>query len=291
MANYVEPFAGSLAVLLGRPGTDFGIETVNDADGLLANFWRALAADPEAVARAADWPVNENDLHARHSWLVAQRPTLTSRLEGDPGFHDAKIAGWWVWGIACWIGSGWCSGAGPWGVEDGKLVHLGNAGQGVNRKLPDLRDKGVRTSPLIPWFSTLADRLRNVRVCCGDWTRVCGPSPTTKLGLTAVLLDPPYSGDERAGGLYSTDSGTVADDAREWALAHGDDPLMRIALCGYDTEHTMPGWTAVAWKAQGGYGSQGDGRGRENAARETVWFSPHCLDGRQRTIYDLDATA
>ena len=42
--NYVEPFAGSLAVLLGRPHDlsdgQRRAETVNDADGMLANFWR-----------------------------------------------------------------------------------------------------------------------------------------------------------------------------------------------------------------------------------------------------------
>ena len=56
---------------------------------------------------------------------------------------------------------------------------------------------------------------------------------------------------------------------------------MRIALCGYDTEHgdAMPdGWHAHAWKSRGGYGSQGNGRGRANAGRETVWFSPHCIN-------------
>ena len=35
---------------------------------------------------------------------------------------------------------------------------------------------------------------------------------------------------------------------------------------------------ALGWKGQGGYGCMGHGgRGRANAARETVWFSPHCL--------------
>ena len=53
---------------------------------------------------------------------------------------------------------------------------------------------------------------------------------------------------------------------------------MRIALAGYAGEHDMPpGWTAWAWKAQGGYGSQGDGQGRDNAQRETIWFSPACI--------------
>jgi hypothetical protein len=57
--NYVEPFAGSLATLLTRPGTVTGPETVNDLDGLLVNFWRAVRAEPETVAMAADWPVME----------------------------------------------------------------------------------------------------------------------------------------------------------------------------------------------------------------------------------------
>ena len=61
--NYVEPFFGSGAVLLGRPQPFDGVETVNDKDGFVANFWRALQAAPDEVARHADWPVNENDLH------------------------------------------------------------------------------------------------------------------------------------------------------------------------------------------------------------------------------------
>jgi len=101
--NFCEPFFGSGAVLLGRPHAP-GIETANDKDAFLTNFWRALQHDPEAVATWADWPVVESDLHARHSWLRAQQPTFVPRMEGDPDFYDAKIAGWWVWGMACWIG-------------------------------------------------------------------------------------------------------------------------------------------------------------------------------------------
>jgi site-specific DNA-adenine methylase len=47
--NYVEPFFGSGAVLLSRPDEPH-TETVNDLDCMLANFWRALQHDPEAVA-------------------------------------------------------------------------------------------------------------------------------------------------------------------------------------------------------------------------------------------------
>lgn len=70
--NYVEPFFGSGAVLLGRPDFDAGVpplETVNDKDGFVSNFWRAVQTAPDEVAHYADWPVNENDLHARReSW-------------------------------------------------------------------------------------------------------------------------------------------------------------------------------------------------------------------------------
>jgi hypothetical protein len=110
VANYVEPFFGSGAVLLGRSGQWHGNETVNDLDGLVANFWRAIKHSPEETADWADWPVSENCLHARHTWLLTQLHDLPARLEGDPDWHDPKIAGWWVWGMACWIGSEFCSG-------------------------------------------------------------------------------------------------------------------------------------------------------------------------------------
>ncbi len=227
--NYVEPFFGSGAVLLGRPQPFEGTETVNDKDGFVSNFWRAVSSEPDAVAEWADWPVNENDQHARHLWLVERRESLTAKLEGDPGYYDTQIAGWWVWGICCWIGAGWCSGDGPWMRDDeGQRVHLGDAGQGVHRKLVHLGNAGQGE-----WMRALSGRLRRVRVCCGDWTRVCGPTPTVKLGITGVLLDPPYASEaDRTAGLYAEDSGSVAHAVREWAIQWGDDPRMRIALCG-----------------------------------------------------------
>ena len=46
--NYIEPFAGSLAVLLGRPHPPH-VETVNDLDCYVANFWRAVQYFPNDV--------------------------------------------------------------------------------------------------------------------------------------------------------------------------------------------------------------------------------------------------
>jgi hypothetical protein len=108
---------------------------------------------------------------------------------------------------------------------------------------------------------------------------------TWRNGRTAVFLDPPYSNAERASGLYTHDDGTVAALAREWAIEAGKRPEMLICLAGYDGEHVMPdGWTTHRWKAQGGYGTLGNGRGRENAARETLWFSPACAPAAQNTL-------
>jgi len=300
--NYIEPFFGSGAMLLQRPDNHTGhIETVNDKDGYVANFWRATKADPEQTAEYADWPVNENDLHARHSWLLGQKESIVSKLEGDPDYYDCKIAGWWAWGMSCWIGSGFCSGEGPWVVDENcQLVHLGGA-QGVNRKRVHLASAGggvgvnrpsLDNDGLYDWFDALADRLENVRVCCGDWSRICGPSPTWQLGMTGVFLDPPYSSKERELGLYTTDSGSVSQDVRKWCIENGDKPLLRIALCGYDGEHVMPdSWEVLHWKANGGYGLQGNGTGRENRDREVIWFSPACLNVNtpKQQSFDLDS--
>lgn len=110
--NYVEPFCFSLAMLLGRPDEP-QIETVNDLNPFVSNFWRAIQRDPELVAYWADWPVNETDLHARHRWLLHSRKARVSleRVKRDPDYFDAKIAGWWCWGACMWIGSGWCDAA------------------------------------------------------------------------------------------------------------------------------------------------------------------------------------
>ncbi len=270
--NYVEPFAGSLAVLLGRPHAP-RTETVNDLDCYLANFWRAIASAPGEVAEHADWPVNEADLHARHAWLVGQEG-FRERMKTEPGFCDARIAGWWVWGICQWIGTGWCHiGQRRDGNPPQQLPHLGNAGRGIHRKLPHLGDAG---RGIDAYLARLAARLRRVRVACGDWTRVLGDSVTWRHGITGVLLDPPYDDGEVD---YSV-GGRVSTAVRDWAIEAGARPDMRIALCGYDGEHDMPStWTVHAWKAKGGYGSQREDGSNENAARERIWFSPACLGG------------
>jgi len=256
----------------------------------VANFWRAVAHDPEAVAEWADWPVNENDKHARHLWLVGEREWLTRRLNGDPDFYDARIAGWWVWGVCLWIGGGFCSGDGPWRYEGGQMVDtredaLSNAGQGIHRQMPHLGDAG---RGIYEWFAMLAERLRGVRVCSGDWTRVMSESVTFRHGLTSVFLDPPYGDEIEQTRVYATDCGQVSDAVREWCLENGNHPLLRIALCGYAGEGHEAledyGWTQWAWKSAGGYGGGRGGTGDANRAKERIWYSPHCREPAQGVL-------
>lgn len=326
--NYVEPFAGSLAVMLLRPHEP-RIETVNDLDCYLANFWRATQQAPEEVARHANWPVNEADLHARHRWLVANGE-FRQKMRTDPDFYDAKVAGWWVWGISQWIGSGWCvnpewegranPGNGLRGINSvrvrnhskdvgyAKRPTLKRGGVGVCRttlnlttwqQKPDLRGsrgatgRGLHASGkrdgegIRAWMEALAARLRYARVCCGDWMRVLSPNVTVGIGVTGVLLDPPYLHSAgRDPGIYSEESADVSNAVREWALANGGNTKLRIALCGYEGEHAMPPeWECVPWKASGGYAAA---RGNtENSTRERVWFSPHCLRAVQQDLFSV----
>ena len=276
-AGYVEPFAGSAAVLLARPPfTGRRVETINDADGWLVNVWRSLQMSPHETATHAAGPVVEIDYHARLAWLQERRtPELVSWLEGDPEAHDPKAAGWWLYVVACGIGDPF--GPGPWRVIDGhlrKLPHLGDAGRGVNRELPHLGDAG---RGLLAYFDRLAQRLARVRITCGSWERVVKPSVTRSGaqgdGSRAIFLDPPYA---TSGDLYAHVDTDVSHAVREWCLTKAD-PAMRIVLCGYDDEHAdleAAGWTRIAGKSGGGagYSSRPD-----NGRRERLWLSPACL--------------
>lgn len=130
----------------------------------------------------------------------------------------------------------------------------------------------------------LACRLRDVRVCCGDWKRVLTRGALNHGSSVGIFLDPPYSYTTgRAKGCY-TDEMQDTSEVRQWAIEHGDDPRLRIALCGYEGEHEIPDtWEKYEWKANASYKThRGDQTG--NRHRERIWFSPHCL--RANTTQD-----
>lgn len=258
-------------------------------------------------------------------------------MMSEPDYYDAKIAGWWVWGLSAWIGSGWCD-AEQYERNKNKRPNLAQGGgRGVSRQVPYIKDGGrgvhrhsltrngqarpnlrpaqgvhgvpqqipalsgrpgrgigdqERVGDIAAYMLALSERLRRVRVACGDWQRILGPSPTYKIGMTAVFLDPPYNADAgRNAGLYATDSMTVSTAVRQWCLEEIDDgagfigprylhPKLRIALCGYEDEHgdhMPPDWECVAWSTNGGYANQRKAGDNENRHEERIWFSPNCI--------------
>ncbi len=68
-------------------------------------------------------------------------------VKTDPFFYDPQVAGWWVWGLCSWIGSGWCAQRRN-GDQPEQIPHLGNAGMGINRSKS-------RTSATPEWGSTV----------------------------------------------------------------------------------------------------------------------------------------
>lgn len=180
--HYVEPFAGSLAAMLARPHAP-GSEIVNDANGWVANAWRAIAKAPDEVAEHCDWPVIEVDVRARHKALQDKQAELFPKLESDPEVYDAKLAAYWIWGTSLSIASAF-----------GKPKYTSIPAVGGSGVTAGLRDGSDTRAELVRRMRRLSARLRLVKVMCGDWSRVCSKAFNYGNGLTGVLLDPPLRG-------------------------------------------------------------------------------------------------
>lgn len=269
---YLEPFFGSGAVLLGSTYVPAN-EIVNDLYCMITNFWRSVKYNPEKTAKYADIPMNEIELEATQTWLIPKKEELEKKLRADLEYHDPKIAGRWVWGVAQWMGDNWCS-------SDRTL-----------QKRPSFNKSGIHRNSvnIQDYFKDLSYRLRGTIICCGDWERVLCDFITTKNVSTAVFLDPPYSASAgRENNLYIKDDLNVSQKVFEWCMENGDKKNLRIAFCGYSNEYTFPdSWTALNWSGQCAWASWGNNKGKANAKKETIWFSPHCIKQKTKRIMDL----
>ena len=276
--QYIEPFCGSCAVLLAAP-VPASLEVVNDLNGFIANFWRAVKYQPAAVAAESDYPVSHIDQGARHVWLMQQRDRLGAELQDPHWPGDAQVAGWWLWGQCSWIGSGWCewdrkvphvSDAGRGVQALGQVPHVSDAGRGVQAlgQVPHVSDagRGLLTSAgrvAWKWLHELAERLERVRIVHGEWSRCLNNHYGDT--DTAIFLDPPY---RSYGALYGAEA--VADEVAAWAREHAD---LRICLCGHVGDYEMgDGWSVVPWKRPRLTYS-----GSNTTDKEALWFSPPCL--------------
>jgi len=261
---YIEPFGGSLAILLGAP-TRSSSEIVNDANHFVTNFWRALRADWKGVLDLARDPVTEVDYKARHLWLVTEGLRLLDGLDmvTDPDAHDVRVAAWWAWGQSVSIGR-WClPGSDPDGVVNG-----------LNQRPTMDTSTGIMGPNMSVMLERLAERLHEVRVLSGSWERCITDGMIYRNTPCAVFLDPPYRPHLRDRRLYGASSESakpmaINDDIEAWCRDRGSDPRLRIVLAGLEGEYDLPDWRQVSWRAPSA--------SSDNRDAERLWLSPHCI--------------
>jgi DNA adenine methylase len=266
--RYIEPFCGSAAVLLQRPGgapSGARDEVINDLDGFITNFYRTVKQQPDDLVELMDYTVSELDLHARRDWLQGIEDELVENLRADPHYCHVKAAAWWCWGACQWIGSGWPE------SKSNKMPQIAKTG---GRGLLSTK-QSARKNVL-----ELSKRLENVKIICGDWKRCLGNcalnEARSERSNTSIFFDPPYPDTNREVGIYSKDSMHVGYKVEKWCKEHQSDPTLRIAICGYDNTHELPEWDKYHWNAPGNF---------KNANREVIWFSPQCRNDYQKTIF------
>ena len=268
----IDAFTGSSSWILASPPVKH--EIVNDLDGYVVNYLRAVKYAPDEVARHLDFPRAELELIAYHHYTRDRLPELVSRLGGDPEYYDPVLAARWAYVMAHKYDPS-LNKSGGWLVHDGRLIYERGAGRirGSLNSRPSLLARLVKERRVSKYVAALAERLRGVQVFWNDFEVVVGKAKQSELGVVGILLDPPYPRHLRDFD-YDTDAADVWHRAARWAVSNGDNPRLRIAICGYneaDSDALFPsGWARFVWR-RSGIG--------QNKDRECIWFSPHCGGG------------
>lgn len=213
--HYVEPFAGSLAVLLAKKPTR--AETVNDLDENLVTFWRTLRDQPDELARACALTPYSRSEYAG------------SDLGGDlPDVERARRV--WV------------------RITQGRNLSLaGGAASDWKRRIVGVERQGLELLRFADRIAPVAARLRRVTLESRDAVRVIreyGVEPST-----CIYADPPYLGSTR-GGQYGVEMkgenehGDLADALNSCRST--------VVLSGYDSPlyaDLFAGWHVTRLKA------------------------------------------
>ena len=177
------------------------------------------------------------------------------------------------------------------------MIAGSHGGKGIHKpltKLPILEEQGFPDmnkeyeESLLKQLTLIQNRLRRVRITCGDWSRLQGAAIDAGLKkITGIFLDPPYDLDLRRSDLYGISDRTksqipIHEATRNWAINIGEEKNRRVAYCSYSTPEEdnlflENDWKSFRWSAQGGYGLQSDNLAKDNKDKEIIWFSPHCL--------------
>jgi site-specific DNA-adenine methylase len=254
---YIEPFAGSLAVLFARP-TPARTEIAVDLDGLIVNFFRTLQHDWRSMEQYLSGAVSEIDVYAKHAALLEQRDVLNDKLRADPEWHNTMLAAWWWEGISSWLGSGYGH-------------RLARQRPHIDRSLKGAWATGMTDAKI----TAAAERLGNVILLAGDWKdpwrRAVTPAIINRFDKSVgVFMDPPYVDTARQKGLYAEDA-PLNVQITAWALAQPSH--VRTVIAGYADEYPelhADGWTLVEWRAPNGYAGKDNNRRKA----EVLYLSP-----------------
>ncbi|MDQ2628399.1 MAG: DNA adenine methylase [Actinomycetota bacterium] len=175
--HYVEPFAGSLAVLLAkRPSR---IETVNDRDQLLMAFWQVLRDKPTELARACALTP-----HSRAEYRDAQAVTDIGLIDELDEVEKARLV---------WLQ-----------IAQGRTGTLRKTGwryyidpAGTTSSMPTYLDAYVDR------MAAAAERLHRVSLECRPGIEVV--QAYGAFTNTCLYVDPPYLGSTRLGRNYRTE--------------------------------------------------------------------------------------
>lgn len=210
--HYVEPYAGSLSVLLAKVPAKF--ETVNDLHGELMTFWKVLRTNPIELARVCALTP-----HSRAEYAVA------AELDTGDELETARR----VWVRLTQSRSGVLR-------KTGWRHYIDPAGSSA--AMPDYLDGYVGR------FAAAALRLHAVSLECRPALELIdsyGRSPEV-----CLYVDPPYLGSTRNGTNYAHE---MASDAEHSELL---DALLRarsaVVLSGYGSElydTALAGWSRV----------------------------------------------
>ena len=242
--QYVEPFAGSLAVLLAKPPA--GKETVNDLDGDLVGFWRTLRDHPEALIRACALTPHSRSEHAAACQPLSSSGTGTGTGTGEQNAEEVERA------RRVWVR-----------LTQGRSGALAPTGwrRSLDPNGPTLSMPGYLAGYL-DRMPAAAARLAGVTLECRPALEVIadyGTHPDTLL-----YLDPPYLG---VAGPYRH---RMPDEDTHRELADALNACRAaVVLSGYPSalyERLYAGWHRTTLPASTHRGSRGD-----PTRREVLW--------------------
>ena len=268
----IDAFTGSSSWILASEPAKY--EIVNDLDGYVVNYLRAVKYAPEEVARHLDFPRAELELIAYHHYTRDRLPELVARLGGDPDYYDPILAARWAYVMAYKLDPS-LQKPGGWLVRDGRLMYARGEGRirGSMTTTHRVLARLVKERRVSEYVAALSERLRGVQVWWNDFEVVVEKADRSEFGVVGILLDPPYPRHLRDYD-YDTDDADIWNRAARWAVANGDNPKLRIAICGYndaDSDALFPhSWRRFVWR-RSGLGQYKD--------KECIWFSPHCGGG------------